>query len=60
MDNILYFNKLVCNNNYWEIIFLAINTFRTEEKWEIKGLITEFRVDLKFDKVFEICYVFVF
>lgn len=51
---------MLCDKNHAELMPWEINAFRVEKRREIKGLINEFRVDIKFEKILEICFVFVF
>jgi len=45
---------------YGEIISLAISVFKTEVRRGINGLIKEFKLDMSFEKVFDICSMILF
>lgn len=52
--------KQCCTINYKKIMILVISVFRTKERKEINGLIKEFKIDMKFEKILRICSVFAF
>ena len=44
-------NKWYDGDNYGEIVPLAISEFSTVERREMRGLISELKLEMKFDKI---------